>query len=99
MKLLLLNYYKFIKNEVKKIENGKARYYNNERVLQQFKDYLKKSKPEIVINSEVPIKGNNNFIDGYWDIEILIRAILTDGFDIWRQQLHKNVGVKPLNEI
>ena len=67
--------YKFIENEVKKIENGEARYYNNERVLQQFKDYLKKSEPSIIINSEVPIKGNNDFINGYWDIEILIRAI------------------------
>jgi hypothetical protein len=68
--------YKFIKNEVKRIENGEASYYNNDRVLQQFKDYLKKSKPEIIINSEVPIKGNNDFIDGYWDIEVLIRAVV-----------------------
>ena len=67
--------YEFIKKEVKKIENGEARYYNNERVLQQFKEYLKKSKPSIIINSEVPIKGNNDFIDGYWDIEVLVRAI------------------------
>jgi len=68
--------YKFIKNEVKRIENGKARYYNNDRVLQQFKEYLKKSKPAIIINSEVPIKGNNDFINGYWDIEVLIGAII-----------------------
>jgi hypothetical protein len=68
--------YKFIKNEVKRIENGEASYYNNDRVLQQFKDYLKKSKPEIIINSEVPIKGNNDFIYGYWDIEVLIRAVV-----------------------
>ena len=68
--------YKFIKNEVKRIENGEASYYNNDRVLQQFKDYLKKSKPEIIINSEVPIKGSNDFINGYWDIEVLIRAVV-----------------------
>ena len=68
--------YKFIKNEVKRIENGEARYYNNDRVLQQFKEYLKKSKPAIIINSEVPIKGNNDFINGYWDIEVLIGAII-----------------------
>ena len=68
--------YKFIKNEVKRIENGKARYYNNDRVLQQFKEYLKKSKPAIIINSEVPIKGNNDFINGYWDIEVLIGDII-----------------------
>lgn len=68
--------YKFIKNEVKRIENGEASYYNNERVLKQFKDYLKKSKPEIIINSEVPIKGSNDFINGYWDIEVLIRAVV-----------------------
>lgn len=68
--------YKFIKNEVKRIENGKAHYYNNDRVLKQFKEYLKKSKPVIVINSEVPIKGDDDFIYGYWDIEVLIRAVV-----------------------
>ncbi len=46
------------------------------RVLKQFKEYLKKSKPEPIINSEVPIKGNNDFIYGYWDIEVLIRAVV-----------------------
>ncbi len=68
--------YKFIENEVKRIENGEGSYYNNDRVLEQFKKYLKKSKPEIIINSEVPIKDNNDFINGYWDIEILIKAII-----------------------
>jgi hypothetical protein len=68
--------YKFIENEVKRIENGEGSYYNNDRVLEQFKGYLKKSKPEVIINSEVPIKDNNDFISGYWDIEILIRAII-----------------------
>jgi hypothetical protein len=67
---------KFVESEIKKIESGEGSYYNNDRVLEQFKGYLKKSKPEVIINSEVPIKDNNDFISGYWDIEILIRAVV-----------------------
>ena len=67
--------YIYFKDRIEKIRDREVLSYNKDYTFRKYKEF-QEYIPEIKIQSEKPIMGNNNFIMGYWDVVVEIGSSL-----------------------